>query len=324
MNFYDRWLEMGAVSEQEKASSRRVIHFDELEWVETSQDSRAALLISPETGFRTWGSTTMRAEIPPGWHTGKHKHGEEVIYILSGEGFSVIDGRRYDWHRGSTIAIPFGGTHQHFNTGNLRVEYFSAVSVHLEHFVGLHRTVQYEVAGPTKKTPPIERVADGLDVEGNRVALDFEDAPSNEIANHLAYRKFMSIKSPVNDFQVREQEISGILTDAPHEHGGKHAHMEAHIHILEGEGYSIVDDERIPWRPGSSIHIVGPQTVHQHFNESDVPSSMLRIAPGIRYFFEAIASREHPYLRLETRDGQEGSASPSGSGRTRTVGPASP
>jgi hypothetical protein len=36
-------------------------------------DFRAALLISRETGFRTWGSVSMLTEIPPGSHSGSHK-----------------------------------------------------------------------------------------------------------------------------------------------------------------------------------------------------------------------------------------------------------
>ncbi len=74
-------------SQSEKESFRAVIHEEELEWLETPQDFRIALIAGPETGFRTWGSESMIAEIPPGWHTGKHEHGEEGIYILEGEGF---------------------------------------------------------------------------------------------------------------------------------------------------------------------------------------------------------------------------------------------
>jgi hypothetical protein len=73
-NFYDKWLGLWAEAEEERKNSRRNIHQEDLEWVETVQDYRAALMVSPETGFRTWGSTTMIAEIPPHSHTGAHKH----------------------------------------------------------------------------------------------------------------------------------------------------------------------------------------------------------------------------------------------------------
>ena len=59
------------------------------------------------------------------------------------------------------------------------------------------------------------------------------------------------------------------------------------------------DDERVPWKAGSTVHIVGPQTKHQHVNESTTASRMLRIAPGVRYFAESFAKARYPYLYLE-------------------------
>lgn len=111
VNFYDKWLGFWEESLQEKRKARTVIHEEELEWVETPQDFRVALLAGPENGFRTWGSESMVAEILPGWHTGKHEHGEEGIYILEGEGFSIVNGTKYEWAKGSALWMPFGSQH---------------------------------------------------------------------------------------------------------------------------------------------------------------------------------------------------------------------
>src|SRR5215213_7119222 len=81
-NFYDNWLSFWDQSQEEKNKSRAVIHDEELEWVETPQDYRIALMAGPENGFRTWGSEVTIADIPTGCHTGKHEHGEEGIYIV--------------------------------------------------------------------------------------------------------------------------------------------------------------------------------------------------------------------------------------------------
>ena len=62
--YYDEWLGMWDKADAERDAARRNIHEEELDWVETVQDHRSALVLSPETGFRTWGSTTMVAEIP--------------------------------------------------------------------------------------------------------------------------------------------------------------------------------------------------------------------------------------------------------------------
>ena len=78
-NFYDEWLGFWEASNANKQASRAVIHEEELEWVENDQDSRSALMAAPENGFATWGSEYMISEIAPGWHSGKHEHGEEAI-----------------------------------------------------------------------------------------------------------------------------------------------------------------------------------------------------------------------------------------------------
>jgi hypothetical protein len=52
-------------------------------------------------------------------HSGRHQHqGGLVIYILEGEGHSIIDGERLDWEAGDLLLLPLkpgGVEHQHFN-----------------------------------------------------------------------------------------------------------------------------------------------------------------------------------------------------------------
>jgi hypothetical protein len=43
---------------------------------------------------------------------------------------------RYEWKTASTLVVPFGAEHQHFNTGQTAARYFSAMSAHLEHMCG--------------------------------------------------------------------------------------------------------------------------------------------------------------------------------------------
>ena len=135
--FYDDWLRYWDDAERERQQARRNIHEEQLEWVETAQDHRIALLVSPETGFRTWGTSTMLTEIPGRAKSGMHSHGEEAIYVVEGAGYSVIEGTRYDWKKGSTIAVPYGAPHQHFNPNEEPVRLLSAMTIHLERFVGI-------------------------------------------------------------------------------------------------------------------------------------------------------------------------------------------
>jgi len=51
--------------------------------------------------------------------SGKHRHqGGLVIYVLEGQGYSIVDGERKDWEKGDLILLPMkpaGVEHQHFN-----------------------------------------------------------------------------------------------------------------------------------------------------------------------------------------------------------------
>lgn len=339
MSFYDNWLGLWDTAERERSESRRSIHEEEFDWVETPQDAKAALMVSPETGFRTWGSTSMIAEIPPHSHTGSHKHGEEAVFFLSGSGFSIVDGVRYDWKKYSLVCVPFGAVHQHFNTSTEPVRYLSTLAVHLEHFVGLHRTIQLEPWGKITKEPDVESSPDGMAPDGSwRVLLHREqaivkqaegdgvpvlpnDMPEFDPEHPLVlgdvdgmhslpdgFHKsqvvnYMRINKDLNGIKLNTVEVSGLLTDGPHEYGGMHAHMEAHLYILKGTGYSLVNGEKVPWKPGTCFHIPGPQTPHRHVNESDGEATMVRMAFGIRYFWEKAAKREFPYLYLAPRQG---------------------
>jgi len=72
-------------------------------------------LIDPFLGFsnRTLGMYVH--QMPPSCHTETHKHGWATIYILSGHGYSIVDGDRHDWQAGDVLNVPAGAWHQHFN-----------------------------------------------------------------------------------------------------------------------------------------------------------------------------------------------------------------
>ena len=328
-NYYDSWLEAWDEGERAKKNARKVIHEEEVEWLSTPQDAKVGLLVAPETGFRTWGSESMIAEIPVGWHTGKHAHGEEGVYITEGEGFSVVNGQRYDWATGSCMWIPFGAEHQHFNTGDVPARYYSYSAMHLEQFLGLLKLEQLETCGPTDTIVDAPVSPSGLDDKGRRIVIGWDDAPRRigteagakdrqandkpiegdeafEVMGHSHRSFFVDFMGYYNtgnqDFHNREIEITGILGDDPHTHGGKHAHMEATLYVVQGTGYSIVDGERVDWKKGTCFHVQGPQTEHQHYNTGDEPVMQLRCAPGVRAnFFQEIAKERFPYLWFEGR-----------------------
>jgi gentisate 1,2-dioxygenase len=81
--------------------------------------------------------------------------------------------------------------------------------------------------------------------------------------------------------------------------------MEAVLYVLAGRGYSVVDGSRHPWEAGTSLHVQGPQTSHQHFSDGPEPSVMLRIASGLRPSLENAVADVFPKQWFEGRGGHE-------------------
>jgi gentisate 1,2-dioxygenase len=329
-NFYDRWLNLADDWKKESNKARKAIQEEELEWVRTKQDYRAALLCSRDNGFLTSGDI-MLGEIPPHWNTGKHYHGEEAIYITKGKGCSVIDGVRYDWEEDSCLFIPFGVPHQHFNLGEDTARYFSVMAIALEFFTGVAKFFQFEEAAETHlhALDSIPRAESSVHPEMGRILMRKEDAPvvagnkmgeiwskqTDEYSQSLAkemrtpgakgHRSKMVrlMRWQDSNFKAREVEISGIMYDSAGANSGRHSHMEAALYCLGGEGYSIVDYERVDWKKGTLVHVPGPQTMHQHFNTGKVEARHIRVNYTLRSkMFQPIAKRVFPYLYFEFGD----------------------
>lgn len=221
-DFYADWL---AASERNASLVERspiVAHGRDLVWIETPNEHRLAMLIGEQVGFPTNGTNLCKVIVPAGHHTGRHRHGEEAIHVVHGRGFIVVAGRRYDFHDGTTIHVPYMDDHQVFNTGETDVEYVSASTIDLDLFVRLGRLEQLEEKGPNEAgfeaAIPAE---DGqFDPMGRRIALHLEDAPNE------ADRKRSSKTSGGGHGGHGHDEASAhrpperlIKSDHPHRHG---------------------------------------------------------------------------------------------------------
>ncbi len=69
----------------------------------------------PDTALKDWGIFVHEIHT----HSGKHTHqGGLVIFVLDGEGYTIIDGEKVEWKKGDLILLPIkpgGVEHQHFN-----------------------------------------------------------------------------------------------------------------------------------------------------------------------------------------------------------------
>lgn len=103
--------------EQERREGKVLVRGDDLVFEPTRMGS-IALVVDPAIGFHMRTIGTLIAEIPPGKRSGAHRHVyEETNYVLTGQGYSIVDDKRFEWNEGDTLCIPLFAWHQHFNTG---------------------------------------------------------------------------------------------------------------------------------------------------------------------------------------------------------------
>jgi mannose-6-phosphate isomerase-like protein (cupin superfamily) len=286
-DFYSAWLEQSKNLESKVNESPRVARSKDLKWVRTRQDHKAALMIAPELGFPTGGSLLMRAEIPSGWHTGKHFHGEEAIYVESGEGFMVLDDRRYDFFPGTIFHIPYRSPHQLFNTGKVPVGYLSGLAWHLEASVYMAKIEQIEDAGENDPKVLAQFPAEESQYwpeDGRRISMHQSQLENSGETKHGATYFLMGRSGKQNGFKATAVAISSIFVDLPKSKSHSHAHPEAYLYALEGDGYSEIGGQRYDWNQGDAVHVPPGMMHHQHFNPYDKEMKELRFEFGIRYW----------------------------------------
>ena len=310
---YAEWLRRSASLDDAIARTPIVARGGDLRWEETAYDARTATLIGAAAGFTTMGTALVRSEIPAGWRTGRHVHGEEAIHILAGTGFAVIDSARYDWKPGTTLHVPYRAEHQLVNTGADTATYLSAHTIDLDFATKMGRLVHLEDRGPDggvlAKAYPAQ--SSQFAADGRRIVLHSEDAMDenarrdagiahpNAKADKGAHRHagiwilMGGSESPTdetNGFRAKAVAMSTIFEESPHSKSHSHTHTEAMLYVLEGRGYSLIDGKRYDWQAGDAIHVPPKMTHHGHFNDSDERARTLRIEFGIRYWYESLWS----------------------------------
>lgn len=118
----DPWYEK--LIEDMQGRSRRagtgsiLIRAKELPWYQNRQ-ARVRYYLLPPYKADTALQTVAVFEQIIHRHSGMHRHqGGLAIYVLEGEGHTIVDDERYDWTAGDLVLLPIkpgGVAHQHFN-----------------------------------------------------------------------------------------------------------------------------------------------------------------------------------------------------------------
>src|SRR5690606_565152 len=74
-----------------------------------------ATLIAPPAALEHRLISLEIHRLLPGAHSEARRGNEAVYHVLNGHGWSMVDGRRYDWGPHDSLHVPLGFWQQHFN-----------------------------------------------------------------------------------------------------------------------------------------------------------------------------------------------------------------
>ena len=129
-----------------------VVKGRELPWSE-SKYGKMRWYMHPELKDRALQTLAVyHQELPPAGKSAKLKQqGEVIIYMLEGEGYSIVDGVRFDWRPGDCINLPSmleGVVHQHFNKSSSEPAVMMVAIPNLFDSLGVDMGSGFEVLEP--------------------------------------------------------------------------------------------------------------------------------------------------------------------------------
>ena len=108
-------------------------------------DDVAMEFSDPATGGPVLRSMTCWAQlIRPGIRTQAHRQTSCAVYqVYKGEGYSVIDGQRFDWNEGDFFVVPPWAWHEHANDSGKEAVLFSIQDIPVLKDLALYREEPY-------------------------------------------------------------------------------------------------------------------------------------------------------------------------------------
>jgi len=160
---YQNMLDDATTAPQRNQQRKKVVVPSEMPW-EMSRQGLLKHLINEQMNTRMETVDAYMQIIPPGSHSGKHRHlAEECLYVLEGKGYDlhqdcdieITDSyqwkpqqaiQRFEWEAGDIIYIPPNTIHQHFNADPDRPVRLISSTNRIFKFCGLNDLEQIEDA----------------------------------------------------------------------------------------------------------------------------------------------------------------------------------
>jgi mannose-6-phosphate isomerase-like protein (cupin superfamily) len=235
-------------------------------------------------------------DLAPGGKTLPQRHVyEEVIYVLSGHGSTMVevDGTRhtFEWGPNSLFALPLNTRYQHFNgSGREKARLISANSlpIMLNIFHDRDFIFANDALFPGRIGKPGYFDGEGEKIETQPGRFMWETNFVADVANfklegwekrggRSSNMRFALADGVVH---VHTSEMAVGTYKKGHRHGA-----DFHVLLLSGTGYSLFwfegdkDFRRVDWAPGVVFAPVD-NIFHQHFNTGPNPARYLPLALG--------------------------------------------
>ena len=118
---------------------------DNAEQIRKSREGLAMEYSDPATGGPVLRTMTCWVQlIRPGVRTKAHRHTSSKVYqVFKGEGYSVIDGKRFDWTEGDFLVVPSWAWHEHAASEGQEAVLFSIQDTPIMKSMALYREEPY-------------------------------------------------------------------------------------------------------------------------------------------------------------------------------------
>ena len=148
-NHWDELLKLRDRQRDQYANGLQVIEREELP-EEVSSLGLLRWYLHPTIDDTCLSSLTFFEQtIPPGSRSGRLQfQGGQVLMIIEGEGYTIIDGVRHAWSAGDIVNVPLrsdGLTVQHFNSSKQQQVRFVAAEPNWFNCVGVDRGCGFEL-----------------------------------------------------------------------------------------------------------------------------------------------------------------------------------
>lgn len=271
------------------------------------ETNQGVYMVDPRMGFnnrthRLFVSKHVptQAEDNKAWKTLGHRHTvEAVIHWLAGRGYSIVDGKRYDWEAGDFICVPIFAWHRHVNLANEPAIHVASTTGPL--YMGIGQAVYEDERYPEywiyaqqgedalhTLIPGGANAVSETDVNtgagrlyAEQVAFAFNEEHRRRQSRVLVKGSDLNFERTAmgnvayvvdNRIGFHVKALSTVVAEIPvGKRSGAHRHLYDEIdYVLSGKGRCVVDDQTFEIKTGDTLAI--PVFAwHQYFNADETP-----------------------------------------------------